>query len=314
MNRKTALVTIGAAGAAALAPASASAADIITIGELPIDGTLEPSYAEEQGFIKEAGFDANIQVLSNGAAAMAAVIGGSLDIGNTNVFSVLSAHERGVPLLIVAPSGLYNPKVPATLILVSKESPIQTARDLNGKLVAVNGLKNIDQYGPMAWIDKNGGDSQSVHFTEMPFNDMSLALSSRRVDAAVVAQPFASNATDTRVLGRPFDAIAPSFITGCWVATESWIRAHPDLMKKFTRLIYRTAAWANAHQQDTAKTLVRVAKIDPTRVASLPRATFAERYNNGLVEPIIATALKYGAIAKSVRPEEIVAPGMPWTL
>jgi len=38
---------------------------------------------------------------------------------------------------------------------VLKNSPIRSGKDLNGKVVAVNGLNNISSVSVQAWVDKN---------------------------------------------------------------------------------------------------------------------------------------------------------------
>ena len=41
-------------------------------------------------------------------------------------------------------------------------------------------------------VDKNGGDSKSVHFLELPFTEMSAALKAGRIDAAMLSEPVLS--------------------------------------------------------------------------------------------------------------------------
>lgn len=312
MNRRGALVSLGAAAAQTILPIAARSADAIRVNELPFDGTLQVTYAMDQGFASQAGLNVDISMISNGEASMAAVIGGAVDIGNANVFSILAAHERGVPIVILAPSTIYTSKAPSAFLMVPKDSSVQNARDLNGKTLAINGLKGLDQYSALAWTDKNGGDSQSLRFVEMPIADMALALASHRVDAAIISQPFASSAAEARVLSSPYDGIAPAFLIGCWTATREWSVAHPAIVTSFAKMIYKTGVWANANRDVTANTLIRVTKVDPARMKLLPRATFTERYSPAIIQPIIDVALKYGAITKRVRPEDIIAPKMPW--
>lgn len=311
INRRTAMLAIGATVAQPLFTREARAAESIRVTEQPIDASFEVSYAVAQGFTTQAGLDVEVVLNSNGAASLAAVIGGAAEIGNTNTFSLFAARERGIPLVALAPGSVYNTKTPSTFLMVVKDSPIQTARDLMGKTIAVDGLRNITQLGPMAWVDKNGGDSRMLKFVEMPFADMGLALASHRVDAAVIAEPFASRATESRILVSAYDGIAPSFAIGVWAATPAWVAAHQEAAKAFARMIYRTAVWANAHHDDTADTLVKVAKIDAARIKTLVRATFAERYTPALLQPVIDNALKYGIITKSMRPDDVLASGMP---
>src|SRR6185312_7579577 len=121
-----------------------------------------------------------------------------------------TAHERGVPVTIIAPAGNYLTRAPISALMVPAGSPIKTAKDLNGKIVAVNGLKNITQLATEAWCDQNGGDWKSLHFTEMGFPEMPAALRAHRVDAAFITEPVVSSAVRSgtaTVIGKPYDAI-----------------------------------------------------------------------------------------------------------
>jgi hypothetical protein len=46
--------------------------------------------------------------------------------------------------------------------MVPKDSTARTGADLNGQIVAINGLKDLTQFTTAAWIDKNGGDVRTV--------------------------------------------------------------------------------------------------------------------------------------------------------
>lgn len=311
MKRRSALILLASGATQVALPNVVCAADALRVAVPPIDASFEVNYAQAQGFTTQAGMTVDVQMTPNGSAAMAALVGGAVDIANNDVFAILTALEKGLPLVIIGLGAVYNAKTPSTFLMVPKDSPVKSAHDLNGKLIAVNALRNITQFGPMAWVDKNGGDSQTLRFVEMPFPDMPLALASHRVDAAVIAEPVASHAAEARVLVSAYDGIASSFLIGAWVATKAWVTAHPDLAKSFARLMYRTAAWANVNRDTTAETLVRFTHANPATIKTLPRATFAERYDPALIQPVIDVALKYGAIQKAIRPDEILAPGMP---
>jgi NitT/TauT family transport system substrate-binding protein len=181
MKRDLAIRLLGTAAVAPLLPAAAAAAaDIIRVIGLPIDTGLEVQYAQAAGIVDQSGLNLQVQTLYAGAAVQAAVAGGSADIGLTNVSSLATAREKGLPLVMVAPAALYTAKEPSSVLMVAADSPLHTARDLNGKTIAVNGLKSISQLGPEIWIDKNGGDSTTVHFIDMPFAEMPQALATPR--------------------------------------------------------------------------------------------------------------------------------------
>jgi NitT/TauT family transport system substrate-binding protein len=292
-----------------LASRPASAADVVRVIGLPIDTGLEVQYAQAAGIAEQSGLNLQVQNLYAGAAVQAAIAGGSGDIGLTNVSSLATARERGLPLVMVAPAALYTSKEPTSVLMVALDAPFRTARDLNGKTVAVNGLKSISQLGPQIWIDKNGGDSTTVHFIDMPFAEMPQALATHRIDAALIAEPQATGAKkEARAFAPVYDAIGQRFLITAWFSTAAWVSANADQARKFAAMIYKTAAWSNAHHAQTGEVLTSVTKLDPAVVRAMPRVVFAESADAATAKPHLDAALKYGLITKPVNPEDLFPP------
>ncbi len=84
--------------------------------------------------------------------------------------------------------------------------------------------------------------------------------------------------------------------------------ANADRARRFAALMYRTAKWANANRPLTADMLARVAHLDRELVLSMHRATYSERNEPRLLQPLIDVALKYGAIKKPVNLDDLFAP------
>src|SRR5207253_218989 len=102
------------------------------------------------------GLDVQFEPMQNGSVVSAAVVGGSLEIGYANMLDLMVAHTRGLPLLMVAPGGVYTTKSPDPVLLVLKDSAARTARDFNGKIIGTNQLKNLASTIFLAWMEKNG--------------------------------------------------------------------------------------------------------------------------------------------------------------
>ena len=136
----------------------------VRVAALPVDVGALSYFAQEQGFFKKHGLDVQIVTGTNGAAIAAAVAGGSMDIGDGNITTLALAHERGVPFVMVAPSGAYSSKAPTAALLVLRNSAIKSAKDLTGKIVAVSAARDISEVAVRSWMDKNGagGDSLEV--------------------------------------------------------------------------------------------------------------------------------------------------------
>jgi NitT/TauT family transport system substrate-binding protein len=195
-------------------------------------------------------------------------------------------------------------------MLVPSASPLRAARDLNGKTLAVNVLKGIAHVSAQSWIDKNGGDSKSVHYIELPFSAMPAALSANRVDAAVVAEPqLTQSRGDTRFFGKSYDGIGDLWMIDAWVATDAWIAANPETARRFSAAMQQAAVWANHNQDKTAEIIASATKIDPAVVRAMRRATFLEHVNLGVVQPVIDVGAQYGALGGPFPAADLFYPG-----
>jgi NitT/TauT family transport system substrate-binding protein len=270
----------------------------LRIALVPIDNNALPFFAQEMGFFKAAGLAAEVQQMQSGAAMTAAVAGGSIDIASSNIVQLAQAHDRHIPFTLVAPAGVYLPQAATTVLMAPNATTLKTAKDLSGKTIAVTGLKSIAQYAPMAWVDKNGGDSKTVKFVEMPVQEMPEAMNTGRIDAAVVQEPFIAGAKlkGAHVFADVFGAIGPSYLISAYFGTTDWARANPDTVKAFQKVMHDTAVWANKNHAKTADILVNVLHVDANVVPAMTRAIFAETLQPSQIQPPIDVAVKYGGI------------------
>ena len=289
-------------------PLLAQSLSSINLATTPIDIGAEPFYASDMGFFKANGIVANTQIISNGAAVTSAVLGGSIDVAQSNIVSLALAHQRGLDIVVIAPAGLYSSKEPTSALVVAKDSPFRSAKDLDGKTIACNGLQNISQIGPEAWLDKNGANLSTLKWTDMPFPDMIAAINTGRVQAALIAEPVLSDAIAKggRVLGNAYDGIAPTFLIGAWFTTGSWAKKNPDVVRRFQKAITITAAWANKNRAQSAQILSKATKLVVR--PEMKRATYGETLDPALMQPLIDATVKYGTLKSSFPAIDLVAP------
>jgi NitT/TauT family transport system substrate-binding protein len=169
----------------------------------------------------------------------------------------------------------------------------------------------MTEYGPRAWIDRNGGDSSQVHFLELPFSAMVDSLVAGRVDAAEIGEPALAVATaKNHLLAYPMNAVANEFMFGVWFGAADWVRAHPDLVARFSGAIHTTAVWANAtaNQARSGAILSQYTKIPAAVIATMTRAHYGETLTPGLMQPVIDVAARYLHFASFPAQELIYAP------
>ncbi len=275
-------------------PGRTQALTTIHVTTVPIDAGAEVWYAKDLGLFTKAGLDVDITPAPNGGAAAASVAGSAVDIGYADTISIASAFGRNVPFIIIAPAAVHVSSGPTTVLVVPANSPIRTAKDLNGKTIAGSGLGTISGYAPRAWIEKNGGDLSSVKFVELAFPAMQPALDAGRIDAAAIAEPFLTAAKKTdRVLASPYDSVARSFLVSAYFTMSPWAKDHPDLVNRFASAIHEAAVWANKNHAQSAEILLKYAKIDPSLASQMTRSYYGEQLNAGLLQPAVDLAAKY---------------------
>jgi NitT/TauT family transport system substrate-binding protein len=281
----------------------------VRIAMTPNENYASGYFAQETGSFTRAGLSVDITTMGNGAAIAAGIVGGSIDIGTATPIAVATGYLHGVPLVIVAAGALSSASVRALMVCVSKTSGIKTAKDLEGKTVAVNALKSGSELGLDAWLDKNGADISKVKVIETSFPDMGPALDRGTIAGAVISEPAltaALKANNIEMIGNPDQAIAPVWINSCWFSTRDFVQKNPEVIQRFTRAIYETQRWANTHQYDSAAILAKYSKMDVTVVRSMPRAPWADQLRLSDIQPALDTAAKYGMLARPVSAANIV--------
>jgi NitT/TauT family transport system substrate-binding protein len=286
----------------AASPAQTSAPPAsIKLGVITVEAAAEAFYALDMGFFKKQGLDVDLQIMQNGAAIAAAVTGGSLDAGFADTVSISNAHARGLPLVYLAPAMLNSYAAPTLAILVNGAGPIREPKDLNGKTIAVNGINNITMLPVEAWIDKNGGDSKTVKWIEIPIFQANDAVSAGKVDATVTGEPFITFGADKglRPLFMDKNAIASRYILSGFFTTKDWAAKNPALAAKFIAAIKETAQWANANPAAAGVILAKYTKLPQAVVDRIKHGQFAETLLASDYQPVIDAAAKYGVLPKA---------------
>jgi NitT/TauT family transport system substrate-binding protein len=284
----------------------------LRIALIPGDAAGQVFYAQELGLFAKAGLDVQIMNLNNGGAIAAAVVGGSADVGVSNVVSLAVAHERGLPFTILAPGGLALSAAPTNGILaVPVSSPVRSAKDLNGKMIAVDALGSLPNLAGKAWIDANGGDSKTVKYVELGFPEMENAVIAGRVDAVSINLTVDATVNKPgdplRTLGIVYDAISPRFASAVWFTTTTWTTEHPDTIKAFMNVMRQTAVWGNAHHHESALILAKYTKQTPEQIEGGTRVAYAPDNEAALYQPLIDLSAKYGALKATFPARDIMA-------
>jgi len=305
-----------AAAAAALTPSFARAQaplPHVRVASTTDENVIGAVYGVQTGAFARAGIDVEVTKANAGAAVAAAVVGGAIDIGKSSAMGIVNARAHGIPFVIVAAASVYGPEANEdAALVVGKDSPVHVARDLDGRTLSVPALHDLFTIAMSAWIDKNGGDSKSVKFVELPNSAALDAVATGRVDGATIANPQLSLALASgkvRVIGHSFEAIAPRFMSAVYFCTADYLAKNRDAVARFRRVLYEADAYINAHHADTVDILSRYTGIEPKVIAGMPRAILGTTLDPRLLQPLIDRAFQYAAIPKTFDAREMFDPG-----
>ena len=175
----------------------------LRVGVIPIADVAPLYLGIDQGFFEDQQLKIEPQLAEGGAAITPVVLSGDFQIGFSNTVSLLIAASKDLPVTIIS-QGVLGGKTEDEAwadLLVLKDGLIKEPKDLEGKTIAVNTLKNVCEVTIRASLADMGVDDSTLEFTEVPFPDMNAALEAGRVDGACVVEPFVSQGTAGKAKG-----------------------------------------------------------------------------------------------------------------
>jgi NitT/TauT family transport system substrate-binding protein len=302
VTRRSSLAALASFFAAARLGARADGADLtpLAFGTMAGDAAGESFYAVEQGYFKDAGFDAKLTVLNNTASLASAVAGDSLAIGFGSCIPIGRAFLRGINFKYIAPAAVYEGPPTPNVVMAAKSSTYASGKDLNGQIVAVNGLNDLTHYETLAWLDQTGGDLKQIRVIETPFSEIPSALAQGRVAAGSLAEPFTTAALDTcKVIGDAAAPVGKRYMVTGWFASTAWLDKNPGDAKKLQTMLLQVAKWANTHHAQTAPILAKYNKVTLDVAMKMTRSHYGEtKLTPAIMQPVLDLASKYGEMPK----------------
>jgi NitT/TauT family transport system substrate-binding protein len=244
---------------------------------LPILDVAPLYLGVQKGIFTKHGLEVSIKPAQGGAAIVPAILADEMQFGFSNVVSLLTAREKGIPIASVAggSSSTGDAAKDINAVLVGKGSTLQSAKDLEGKKVAINALNNIGDVTISTAVKKAGGDPTKIKFVEVPFPDMPAQLASGTVDAVWESEPFRTQIVDAggRILFDNLTETYPSLQIAQWFTSEKLKKEKPEVVSNFVAAINESLDYASAHEDEVRASLSTFTKIsgDVGKRVQLPK-------------------------------------------
>jgi NitT/TauT family transport system substrate-binding protein len=276
--------------------------DKVNTGVIAIVDVAPIYVGKDKGFFNKRNIDLTLTTAQGGAAIVPAVISGQYQFGFSNTISLLLGASQNVPVKVVC-NGNNSTGVDGkdfAGLFVKADSPVRSPKDLAGKTVAANTLKNIVDTSVRASVRKDGGDPAAVKFVELPFPEQVAALQAGRVDAIFVVEPFqqAAVAAGARKIASSYVDAAPNLTVAMYFTSTQLAASNPDLVKRFTEAMKESLAYTDSHPDEARAALAAYTKITPEVRAALTLPKWPADINRQSVQTLADLASGDGLLTK----------------
>ncbi|MFD4256348.1 ABC transporter substrate-binding protein [Streptomyces sp. NPDC058534] len=262
----------------------------VEVGLIPIVDVAPLYLGQKKGFFEERGLKLSFSSAQGGAAIVPGVVSGQLDFGFSNMTSLMIAQSNKVPVKAVA-NGIASTGVVGEdfeALTVKGDSPVKSPKDLEGKKVAINTLKNINETAVRASVRKAGGDPDKVELVELAFDQMPAALDAGRIDAAMVVEPALATVKSQggREIASPMIDVAPKLTVAMYFTSTKYAQEHPKMVQKFQEATAESLAYADAHPDEVREIVTTYTKIPADVLAKVTLPKWPAEPNRAAIEEL----------------------------
>ncbi|MCW4386071.1 ABC transporter substrate-binding protein [Salinibacterium sp. SYSU T00001] len=285
------------------APADAVTQTTVTIGVTP-GADLAPLYmGVKQGFFAEQGINLTINSLAaSSSAVLSAVDQEKFDFGFADAVSIMEAKEAGLGLEVIsgAAATTGDPRLDYAAIVVHPSSAVDSLDDLRFLHMSVDAEGTINDLVAKSAVEASGIEVSSVSWHEIPFVDASEALTSRRVDAALVVEPFVTQArlAGFRVISYPYAEFDSELTVSGYVASSGLLEDDPELVERFITALDASFAYAEEETYEVRTNIGTYLSSEAAVEARLTLPRFTREFDRDALEKLAAAAVDHGFITQ----------------
>lgn len=270
----------------------------IRIVDIPITNFTPLLIARDKGYFAAENLNVTWTPVAQGAVAIEAVFGGSAEIGASAIFETIVARGNGLDLMFITGGCHIRTEVPDnSALLVRPDGSITSPKDLAGKKISAGLINSVNYVHMLEWLDKKGVDRSKIEFLEVPFPQMADALAQKRVDAVWNVEPFVTFMTKSgaaKVMAYPYQETVPGMDIANYFARESWIKANPDVVRRFKRAIdHATQDIITASKEERDSWVSKFTGMKPEVVKEVTLPVFATEFNVPSMKANLDIAMKH---------------------
>jgi NitT/TauT family transport system substrate-binding protein len=251
-------------------------AEKVKIGHLALVPSLPTYVAMEKGFFTEQGLDVELIPFQSGTDIVDALVAGRIDAEcmgaiTGNWFAAQGAPDKFKIFLVYgADSNVDN----TFAVVVKKDSPLKSLKDLKGKKVGT--FPGATSVALAKAIIRKRTDPANVIFTEVPPPNIIQALAANQIDAFFSPEPFGMIAV-YQGIGRylvkspcTLLGLKKGIVGGAFSFSSKFLEERPEVAKKVKAAIEKGADYIKTNEQEARGFLSKYTPLPPPVAARIP--------------------------------------------
>jgi ABC-type nitrate/sulfonate/bicarbonate transport system substrate-binding protein len=257
----------------------------INIAVMPYSFTGYPIFlAHQKGYFKDQGLDVSLQSsYAHGMAILEAVTSGEAQIAASSETPFMNTILKGAKICVIATTVTANRHL---AIIARKDKGIISPQDLRNKTIGVTMGSNGEYFLDMV-LQLNGLSMENIKPVNLKPYQMVETIIDGKVDAIATWNPQKFKAQ--KVLGKngvTFDAdelYSPLFVI---VASQSYVKSNPEMIRKVLKAIYDASLFIIKNPTESYEIVSKEIQADAETIKEFA-ATY--RFKLSLEQSLITT-------------------------
>lgn len=280
----------------------------LKVGYIPIAECLPLYIAEEQGFFEKHNLDVQLINFQGGAYVLTALTNGDVDVGFSNVVSLVLHASEGAEFVSVYGATYETPRNQNHAIAVRGNLEGGASADFfRGKVIAVNTHRNIEALMLEKYLRSLGLLPTEYEVVAHGFPQMLPLIETRQIDGACLVEPFVTTAHESsnstvRVVANQYLATSDRTVVATYVSSTKALARHPEAIAAFTAAMAEATAFIKSNEGRSRAALARYTKIPEERVMTIGLSEFSDSLETADLTALISDMKQLGYLAGKPAP------------
>jgi len=228
------------------ASAPGLAADKVVVGMINSMSDAPFFLAIDNGYFKDEGIDAQLELSPSLANQVAPLSIGELDVASGAISAgVYNAVDRGIPIKIVADKGRNAPQYGFNAIMVRKDlydsGKVKSLADLKGGTIAMIGVGSSDLSVMNEAMKSVGLMYDDIKVTQLALPNHLVAMKNKALEWTLTPDPFATKMVEEGVAVKlaTVDRFYPNAQQTVLIYGSRFIKDWPDVAQRFMNAYVR---------------------------------------------------------------------------